>query len=99
MISASCAAVMPGLSVASWFGKASRSGHAGTLPARASRTGSSAAEAAGPSQFAGHSLRVRDGASETAIMRQTGHRSLVVVRGYIRDGELFRDAASAKLGL
>jgi hypothetical protein len=32
-------------------------------------------------------------------MRQTGHRSLVVVRGYIRDGELFRDAASAKLGL
>jgi integrase len=66
------------------------------------------AEAAGldPSQFAGHSLRsgfattaARGGASETAIMRQTGHRSLVVVRGYIRDGELFRDAVSAKLGL
>lgn len=53
------------------------------------------AEAAGldAAAYAGHSLRsgfattaARNGASEAAIMRQTGHRSLQVVRGYIRSG-------------
>ena len=59
-----------------------------------------------PDLYAGHSLRsgfattaARNGASEAAIMRQTGHKSLQVVRGYIRSGELFRDTAAAKLGL
>ena len=50
------------------------------------------ADAAGldPALYAGHSLRsgfattaARNGASEAAIARQTGHRSLVVLRGYI----------------
>ena len=67
-----------------------------------------AAAAAGldPALYAGHSLRsgfattaARNGASEAAIMRQTGHRSLTVLRGYIRAGGLFSDTAAAKLGL
>jgi len=59
-----------------------------------------------PALYAGHSLRsgfattaARNGASEAAIMRQTGHRSLSVLRGYIRTGGLFNDTAAAKLGL
>jgi hypothetical protein len=32
----------------------------------------------------------RAGAEERDIMRQTGYRSTVVVRRYIRDGSLFR---------
>jgi site-specific recombinase XerD len=56
--------------------------------------------------YAGHSLRAglatqaaMNGASELAIMKQTGHRSLSTVRRYIRDGALFRDNAATKLGL
>jgi site-specific recombinase XerD len=56
--------------------------------------------------YAGHSLRAglatqaaMNGASELAIMRQTGHRSLATVRRYIREGTLFRDNAATKLGL
>jgi integrase len=67
-----------------------------------------AVEAAGldPANYAGHSLRsgmatsaARAGATEADIMRQTGHRSLTVVRRYIRRGTLFEGNASAKLGL
>jgi len=57
-------------------------------------------------QYAGHSLRAGlatqaylNGAGELAIMRQTGHRSLEMVRRYIRDGSLFRENPAAKLGL
>jgi site-specific recombinase XerD len=57
-------------------------------------------------EFAGHSLRAglatqaaMNGASELAIMKQTGHRSLATVRKYIREGSLFRDNAATKLGL
>jgi integrase len=39
------------------------------------------------------------GASERAIMAQTGHRSVSMVRRYIRDGNLFRENAAAKAGL
>jgi site-specific recombinase XerD len=56
--------------------------------------------------LAGHSLRsglattaARNGASEASIMKQTGHRSVIMVRRYIREGELFHDNASGKLGL
>jgi site-specific recombinase XerD len=56
--------------------------------------------------LAGHSLRsglattaARNGASEASIMRQTGHRSVQMVRRYIREGSLFHDNASGKLGL
>jgi len=39
------------------------------------------------------------GASERAIMNQTGHRSAAMVRRYIRDGNLFRGNAAARVGL
>ena len=61
-----------------------------------------------PRDFAGHSLRAglatsaaADGVSERAIMNQTGHRSLTMVRHYIRDGELFPEvqASNASSGL
>jgi integrase len=56
--------------------------------------------------FSGHSLRAglatsaaAAGASERAIMQQTGHKSERMVRRYIRDGQLFRDNAAAVVGL
>ena len=59
-----------------------------------------------PSRYAGHSLRAglataaaAAGASERSIMNQTGHRSVAMVRKYIRDGQLFRDNAAAAAGL
>jgi site-specific recombinase XerD len=57
-------------------------------------------------KYAGHSLRAGHatsaaiaGASERSIMNQTGHRSVQMVRRYIRDGNLFRDNSAGKLGL
>jgi site-specific recombinase XerD len=57
-------------------------------------------------RYAGHSLRAglatsaaAAGVSERAIMRQTGHRSVTMVRKYIREGSLFRDNAAAGVGL
>jgi site-specific recombinase XerD len=57
-------------------------------------------------ELAGHSLRsglattaARNGVSEAAIMKQTGHRSVQMVRRYIREAELFQDNVSARLGL
>jgi site-specific recombinase XerD len=57
-------------------------------------------------ELSGHSLRsglattaARNGASERSIMRQTGHRSVAMVRRYIREAELFHDNAATKLGL
>lgn len=57
-------------------------------------------------RYAGHSLRAglitqaaMAGVSERAIMDQSGHKSLVVMRRYIRDGSLFRENAAAKVGL
>jgi integrase len=67
-----------------------------------------AAERAGidAAEFSGHSLRsglattaAKNGASERSIMKQTGHRSVQMVRRYIREAELFHDNAAAKLGL
>jgi hypothetical protein len=39
------------------------------------------------------------GASERSIMNQTGHKSVTMVRRYIRDGSLFRENAASKTGL
>lgn len=67
-----------------------------------------AARAAGldATRYAGHSLRsglataaAQAGVSERAIMEQTGHRSLPIVRRYIRRGSLFSDNAAARVGL
>jgi site-specific recombinase XerD len=59
-----------------------------------------------PAKYAGHSLRAGHatsaaiaGASERSIMNQTGHRSVLMVRRYIRDGSLFRENSAGKLGL
>ncbi len=57
-------------------------------------------------KYAGHSLRSGHatsaaiaGASERSIMNQTGHRSVQMVRRYIREGSLFRENSAGKLGL
>jgi site-specific recombinase XerD len=57
-------------------------------------------------KYAGHSLRAGHatsaaiaGASERSIMNQTGHRSVQMVRRYIRDASLFRENSAGKLGL
>lgn len=66
------------------------------------------AEQAGhdPAAFAGHSLRAgfattaaRAGVPEAEIMRQTRHRSVAVMRGYVRRGTLFQDNAAGRVGL
>lgn len=56
--------------------------------------------------YAGHSLRAGHataaaiaGASERSIMKQTGHRSVQMLRRYIRDGNIFRENSAGKLGL
>ena len=56
--------------------------------------------------YSGHSLRAgfatsaaRAGVPEAHIQTQTGHKSLPVLRGYIRRGSLFMDNAAAKVGL
>jgi integrase len=59
-----------------------------------------------PAGYAGHSLRAgfatsaaRAGVPEAQIMQHTRHRSLAVMRGYVRRGGLFRDNATAKVRL
>lgn len=57
-------------------------------------------------RYSSHSLRAglataaaMGGASERAIMNQTGHRSVTTMRRYIREGTLFRENAAARTGL
>ena len=77
-------------------------------PADVARVVKKLAKRAGldPAEYAGHSLRAGHataaaiaGASERSIMAQTGHRSVQMVRRYIRDGSLFRENSAGKLGL
>jgi site-specific recombinase XerD len=77
-------------------------------PADVARIVKKLAQLAGldPAKYAGHSLRAGHatsaaiaGASERSIMNQTGHRSVQMVRRYIRDGSLFRENSAGKLGL
>ncbi len=56
--------------------------------------------------FSGHSLRAgfatsaaMAGASERSIQKQTGHASLIVLRRYIREAEIFRENAFRSLDL
>ena len=66
----------------------------------AERAGLDAATHAGHSLRAGHATSAAiAGASERSIMNQTGHRSVQMVRRYIRDGSLFRENSAGKLGL
>jgi len=66
------------------------------------------AEAAGidPDTVSGHSLRAglatsaaAVGVSERVTAATTGHKSMTVLRGYIRDGSLFTENAAAAVGL
>ena len=76
-----------------------------TDPARGRR--STAARAGlDPAPFSGHSMRAgfatsaaAAGVEERVIMKQTRHRSVAVVRRYIREGELFARNLAAELGL
>jgi len=59
-----------------------------------------------PERFAGHSLRAglatsaaAAGVEERKIAQQTGHQSLLILRRYIRDGDLFRGNAAGAVGL
>jgi site-specific recombinase XerD len=59
-----------------------------------------------PAKYAGHSLRAGlvtqaaiNGVQEMAIMRQTRHKSSEMLRKYVRDASLFRENASARVGL
>lgn len=66
----------------------------------AQRAGLDSAKYAGHSLRAGHATAAAiAGASERSIMNQTGHRSIQMVRRYIRDGSLFRENSAGKLGL
>src|SRR5580658_121302 len=66
----------------------------------ADRGGLDAAKYSGHSLRAGHATSAAiAGASERSIMNQTGHRSVQMVRRYIRDGSLFRENSAGKLGL
>jgi site-specific recombinase XerD len=66
----------------------------------AKRAGLDAAKYAGHSLRAGHATSAAiAGASERSIMAQTGHRSVQMVRRYIRDASLFRENSAGKLGL
>ncbi len=56
--------------------------------------------------MAGHSLRsglatsaAAAGVPERVIALQTGHKSMATLRRYIREGSLFRENASARVGL
>jgi integrase len=64
------------------------------------RAGLDAAKYAGHSLRAGHATSAAiAGASERSIMAQTVHRSVQMVRRYIRDGSLFKENSAGKLGL
>ncbi|WP_420105120.1 site-specific integrase [Herbaspirillum huttiense] len=59
-----------------------------------------------PTNYSGHSLRAgfatsaaQNGVEERLIARTTRHRSMTVLRGYVRDGDLFLGAASGRVGL
>ena len=83
--------------------------HTGRLsPVDVARVVKKLAERTGldPAKYSGHSLRAGHatsaaaaGASERSIMGQTGHRSVQMVRRYIREGSLFRENSAGKLGL
>ena len=66
----------------------------------AARAGMNATNIAGHSVRAGMATQAAlNGSSERAIAKTTRHRSRRVLRRYIRPGEMFRENASASLGL
>ena len=64
------------------------------------------AKLANPEAYGGHSLRAgfvteasANGATDRQIMKQTGHKSIVMVHRYAREDQKDRQAAASKLGL
>jgi len=100
-----------GIRVGPVFRKVDRHGHVGREglnPASVAEVIKRVAAQAGLSaqDFSGHSLRsglataaAANGATESTIMSQTGHRSTAMVRRYIRQGSLFRQNAASIAGL
>lgn len=65
-----------------------------------------AAAGLNPCEYAGHSLRsgfctsaAEGGAGEREIMEQSGHKSVVIARKYIRKGTLWQNHAGYRVGL
>ena len=93
------------------FRKVDRHGHAGAQrlnPASVAEVVKRAATLSGldPTPFSGHSLRAglatsaaANGATESLIMAQTGHKSTAMVRRYIRRANLFKQNAASIAGL
>jgi site-specific recombinase XerD len=88
--------------------RAGRLGDARASDRAVARAVQRAAQGAGldPARYAGHSLRAglatsaaAAGVSERSIMNQTGHKSLPILRRYIRNGNLFTENAAASVGL
>lgn len=70
------------------------------LKTAAARAGMNATNIAGHGVRAGMAIQAAlNGSSERAIAKTTRHRSRRVLRRYIRPGEMFRENASASLGL
>jgi integrase len=70
------------------------------LKTAATRAGINATNIAGHSVRAGMATQAAlNGSSERAIAKTTRHKSRRVLRQYIRPGEMFRENASANLGL
>ena len=81
-------------------GRLSPQGVAAVVQRSARRAGVDAESVAGHSLRSGFATEAAaKGAPERAIMRQTGHRSLEMVRRYIREGDRYRENAASYLGL
>jgi integrase len=105
---AALSAVGPGVSTGPLFRSINRHGQvqpgglsgidvARVVKKLAQRAGLDAAKYAGHSLRAGHATSAAiAGASERSIMNQTGHRSVQMVRRYIRDGSLFRENSAGR---
>ena len=87
-----------------------RHAHVGTVRLHKDSLGLVVKRAAGAAgldsaKYAGHSSRcprhsgALEGRGRTRHMRKTGHRSLVMIRRYIRDGSLFPQNPAVNLGL
>jgi integrase len=100
-----------GITTGPIFRRVDQHGHIGPhalQPAAVAQIVKRSVEAIGmdPDAFGGHSLRAglatsaaQNGASETVIASQTGHRSTAMVRRYIRRGNLFKANAASAAGL
>lgn len=90
------------------IGNSKKPGYRPLLPGHVAWIVKTACLAAGidPTHYSGHSLRsglatqaAQQGASDRAIMKQTGHKSVDMVHRYIRDADIWRDNPAIIAGL